>query len=115
MLLRLDDRDDVPLYLQIAASVRGAIANGELAPGDRLPTARTLAASLGVNMHTVLRGYAELEEEGLVSLRRGRGVLVTAESPGRARLLELVREVGREARRLGITPDEVEAMVREHV
>jgi DNA-binding transcriptional regulator YhcF (GntR family) len=114
MLLRLDDRDDVPLYLQIAASVRGAIANGELAPGDRLPAARTLAASLGVNMHTVLRGYAELEQEGLVSLRRGRGVMVTAESPGRARLLELVREVGREARRLGIAPDEVEALLREH-
>jgi DNA-binding transcriptional regulator YhcF (GntR family) len=114
MLLRLDDRDDVPLYQQIAASVRRAIANGELTPGDRLPAARALAESLGVNMHTALRGYAELEREGLVSLRRGRGVLVTAASPGRARLLELVREVGVEARRLGVPPDEVEALLREH-
>jgi DNA-binding transcriptional regulator YhcF (GntR family) len=113
-MLRLDDRDDAPLYLQIAGAVRGAIANGELAPGERLPPARALAASLGVNMHTVLRGYAELEREELVTLRRGRGVTVSDTSPSRAHLFELVRELAREARRLGVATEEVVALLREH-
>lgn len=111
MLLRLNDQDRSPLYQQIAASVRRAVADGELSPGDRLPPARELASSLGVNMHTVLRGYAELEREGLVHMRRSRGVTVSATSTARAGLHELARQLFDEARRLGMDADEVVAMV----
>jgi DNA-binding transcriptional regulator YhcF (GntR family) len=111
MLLRLNDQDRAPLYQQIAAAVRRAVADGELSPGDRLPPARELASSLGVNMHTVLRGYAELEREGLVRMRRSRGVTVSKTSAGRARLHDLARRLFDEARRLGMDPDEVVAMV----
>ncbi|MFE9695600.1 GntR family transcriptional regulator [Streptomyces sp. NPDC006270] len=113
MLFRVDPTSTVPLGDQIAASVRRAVAEGAVAPGERLPAARMLAESLGVNVHTVLRGYQRLREEGLIELRRGRGAAITAgASPQRARLLERVREVVADARDLGMTEDELLALVR---
>ncbi|GGP83285.1 GntR family transcriptional regulator [Streptomyces sindenensis] len=113
MLFRVDPTSTVPLGDQIAASVRRAVAEGTVAPGERLPAARALAASLGVNVHTVLRGYQRLREEGLIELRRGRGAAITAgASPQRARLLERVREVVADARDLGMTEDELLTLVR---
>ncbi|MER7695210.1 MULTISPECIES: GntR family transcriptional regulator [unclassified Streptomyces] len=113
MLFRVDPTSTVPLGDQIAASVRRAVAEGAVAPGERLPAARTLAESLGVNVHTVLRGYQRLREEGLIELRRGRGAAITAgASPQRARLLERVREVVADARDLGMTEDELLTLVR---
>ncbi len=113
MLLTLDHEDTGPLYLQIAAAVRRALVEGDVSAGDRLPAGRALAESLGVNMHTVLRAYAELEREGLVRMRRGRGVVVTEMALDRARLHELVRQVSGEARRLGVTKQELMAMFEE--
>ncbi|MFF8967516.1 GntR family transcriptional regulator [Streptomyces globisporus] len=113
MLFRVDPTSTVPLGDQIAASVRRAVAEGAVAPGERLPAARALAESLGVNVHTVLRGYQRLREEGLIELRRGRGAAITAgASPQRARLLERVREVVADARDLGMTEDELLTLVR---
>ncbi|QLE74437.1 GntR family transcriptional regulator [Streptomyces rectiverticillatus] len=114
MLFRLDHGSPVPLGDQIAASVRGAIADAAVRPGERLPAARTLADSLGVNVHTVLRGYQQLREEGLIELRRGRGAVVTADpaAPGRARLADVVRSLIAEARSLGLSDEEVMDLVR---
>lgn len=113
MLFRVDPTSTVPLGHQIAASVRRAVAEGAVAPGERLPAARVLAESLGVNVHTVLRGYQRLREEGLIELRRGRGAAITAgASPQRARLLERIREAVADARDLGMTEDELLALVR---
>jgi DNA-binding transcriptional regulator YhcF (GntR family) len=61
----------------VAGSVRAALAGGVAAPGDRLPSARNVAAALGINLHTVLRGYQQLRDEGLVELRRGRTAVIT--------------------------------------
>ncbi|AJC55393.1 MULTISPECIES: GntR family transcriptional regulator [Streptomyces] len=113
MLFRVDPGSSVPLGDQIAASVRGAIADGSVRAGERLPAARALAASLGVNVHTVLRGYQRLKEEGLIELRRGRGAVVTgAASPARARLGETTERLISEARDLGLTDDEIVRVVR---
>ena len=113
MLLRLDDRDTAPLHEKIAAGVRRALAAGELDVGERLPAARELASSLGVNMHTVLRAYAQLADEGLVAVRRGRGVTVWAAGPDRAELYHRIRALVDEARRLGIEHEELVAMIEE--
>ncbi|MEU5420017.1 GntR family transcriptional regulator [Streptomyces sp. NPDC001407] len=113
MLFRVDPASPLPLGDQIAACVRGAIADGTVRSGERLPSARDLAASLGVNMHTVLRGYQRLREEGLLELRRGRGAVVTGGSTAeRARLTVQARRLVADARALGLSDDDVLALVR---
>ncbi len=114
MLFRVDVSAAVPLADQIAAQVRGGLVHGDLRPGERLPPARDLAAALDVNIHTVLRAYAQLREEGLVDVRRGRGAVVRPDAdPQRLRLLELARQFAGEARRLGLVEDEMFAMIKE--
>ncbi|MCU7825557.1 GntR family transcriptional regulator [Kitasatospora sp. DSM 101779] len=114
MLFRVNPASPQPLAEQIAACVRRAVADGTARPGDRLPPARSLADSLDVNMHTVLRGYQILREEGLVDLRRGRGAQLTdAASPGRARLGAAAGALVAEARTLGLTDEEVIDLVRD--
>ncbi|MFD9629980.1 GntR family transcriptional regulator [Streptomyces violascens] len=115
MLFRVDPASPQPLGDQIAASVRRAIAEGKVTSGERLPAARSLADSLGVNLHTVLRGYQRLREEGLIELRRGRGAVVVDDTSarGRASLMLRVRELVDQARELGLTEEEVVGLVRE--
>lgn len=107
MLLRIDPKGDTPLFEQIAAQLRRSIVEQRVRHGDRLPTARELAASLDVNMHTVLRAYELLRTEGLLEVRRGRGVVVTSAGPGRARLLELAHELIAEGVKQGLSRKEL--------
>ncbi len=67
-----------PIWKSIALSLTSDIAEGRFGTGDRLPTEAQLAATHGVNRHTVRRALAELAEQGLVQPRRGAGVFVTA-------------------------------------
>jgi GntR family transcriptional regulator len=113
MLIKVDASSSEPLFAQIAAQVRSAIATGKVVEGDRLPGARELAEALGVNMHTVLRAYGDLRDEGLVDMRRRRGVIVRDASDTRARLLELVRELAAEAARQGLTNAELRKLLEE--
>lgn len=115
MLLRLNPDSGLPLYRQIAAAVRRAVADGEVSPGDRLPAARDLAQSLEVNMHTVLRAYNDLREEGLIELRRGRGAIVRKGHSGSAEIHHLVAELATEAGRRGLSADEVIEMLRKEL
>lgn len=113
MLLTMGAQSDRPLFEQVAASVRTAIAAGRVRPGERLPPARELAAGLGVNLHTVLHAFQELREEGLIEVRRGRGAVVTASAGGLADLHADVEALVARARRLGITPDSLAALIKE--
>lgn len=113
MLLRIDPASTEPLFGQLAAAVRAEVGRGALRPGDRLPAARELASSLDVNIHTVLRAYQELRDEGLVDLRRGRGAVVTDQAAPPAELLAAVRALTADARRLGVAPATLVAMIKE--
>jgi GntR family transcriptional regulator len=106
---RIDSRSSTPIYAQIAARVRVAVAAGELKTGDGLPSVRALAARLRVNPATVVQAYRELEVEGLVQMRQGAGTFVTDVTPERraqeraADARRLVRELLAEAARRGIS------------
>jgi GntR family transcriptional regulator len=113
MLFRVDHASSLPLAQQIADQMRSNIASGVLAPGERLPPARDLARALQVNMHTALRAYAELRDEGLVEMRQGRGAFVRKDAvTATDRVAELVAELMSEARKLGMTQSEVVQLIK---
>jgi GntR family transcriptional regulator len=99
-----------PLYEQVAAELRRALAEGEAQPGERLPPAKDLARVLGVNANTVLRALRQLQEEGLLELRRGKGITV-AGTPQRGAVMKRVKELMAFARSQGYGVDEVVAMI----
>src|SRR3954462_12086312 len=73
----LDGRSGVSPYQQIVQQVRNALRLGLLREGDQLPTVKDVVASLAINPNPVLKAYRELEHEGLVQARPGRGTFVT--------------------------------------
>ena len=69
--------DDLPIYRQLRDRVVAMILEGVLSDGDALPSVRNVAAEYRLNPLTVLKGYQELVDEGLVEKKRGRGMFVT--------------------------------------
>ncbi|MDP9851335.1 GntR family transcriptional regulator [Corynebacterium lowii] len=78
MLVLIGPQDPRPIYEQIAGQVTEQIRDGTIAPGQRLPAATELAASLDLNRNTVLQAYRLLRDRGQVELRRGRGAVALA-------------------------------------
>lgn len=76
MFMRIDQALPDPLYRQIRDEIVRGIAQGELAPGDALPSVRNLASDLGINLHTVNKAYALLRDEGFVLMRGRQGAYV---------------------------------------
>jgi GntR family transcriptional regulator len=109
MRLRLQPSDSRPLYVQIMDEVRRGLVRGALGPDDALPSVRELASSLRINPRTVSQAYAELEREGLVRVRPGKGTFVAPavrnERPRLAR--DVARRTLADASRNGLLLDEV--------
>jgi len=82
--------DSQPIYRQLRDKVVAMILEGALADGDALPSVRNVAAEFSLNPLTVLKGYQQLVDEGLVEKRRGRGMFVT--TGARAQLLKGERQ-----------------------
>ncbi len=76
MVIRIDQASPDPVYLQIREQIVAAIARGELLPGDRLPSVRSLASDLGINLHTVNKAYAALRDDGYLLMRGRTGAVV---------------------------------------
>ncbi|HYV31277.1 MAG TPA: GntR family transcriptional regulator [Candidatus Binatia bacterium] len=85
MQIHISTHDGVPVYLQIVNQVRYLVAAGRLAPGEELPSVRTLAEQLVINPNTVARAYLELERAGVVVKRHGAGTYVSEEGSPLAR------------------------------
>jgi len=71
----------IPLYVQLREQFLSAIGSGELRPGEQMPTMRQLAVALRINLSTVQQAYAELERDGFIVTRRGRGTFVNDAPP----------------------------------
>ena len=72
--------DSAPIYRQLKERVIAMMLDGELKPGDALPSVRQVAAEYQLNPITVSRAYQELADEALVEKRRGLGMYVTEEA-----------------------------------
>jgi GntR family transcriptional regulator len=118
MHIPLDHHSGEPIYRQIVEAIKYRIASGQLAAESQLPSIRDLARALVVNPRTVIKAYEELQQDGVVVLRHGRGVFVTeprSTLPVRERrrkLEELARRMLSEAACLGAGPEEVLDVLR---
>jgi GntR family transcriptional regulator len=109
--------DDLPIYRQLRDRVVAMILEGVLGDGDALPSVRNVAAEYRLNPLTVLKGYQELVDEGLVEKKRGRGMFVTDGARQRLTKDERQRFIDNEwpkvleqIKRLGLDAEEVLAI-----
>ena len=121
MLLRVNPSSGLPLYLQIQAQVKNAVAAGALKPGAALPSVRKLAADLGINPNTVARAYLDLERDGVIKAIPGGGTFVADGNPGLLkaervrRLRPIARQVAVEGTQLRLTAEDIVALVEEEL
>jgi GntR family transcriptional regulator len=119
--VRVDPASHVPIYLQIVAELRSAIAGGVFRPGEMLPSQRTLALRLRVNPNTVQRALEELVRQGLAVSRRGVGLFVAARGARSARdsaeshVEALLGDAVRAALAAGIPPTRVHTLLNERL
>lgn len=115
---QLNVHSGVPVYRQLMDQLGHYVAAGVLAPGDQLPSIRELAKALAVNPTTIVKTYSELEHEGLIEMRHGRGAFVAATAPAwpperrRDRLQALASQLAVEARQMGAPEAEALAALR---
>ena len=117
MLFHLDGTSSIPVYVQLREQVLHAISRGQLVQGDQLPTVREVAVALAINPNTVNRAYADLEREGVLVSKRGRGTFISGggrseDDAARAtRLKDIARRALGETRAFGFAPDELLAAI----
>jgi GntR family transcriptional regulator len=116
MEFHLDQRSGVATYLQIVQQVKEALRLGLLEVGDQLPTVREVVADLAINPNTVAKAYRDLERDGLVVARPGRGTFVA--STLAAPSLEHHEALGRElvkwleaAEQAGLDEESIRALI----
>jgi GntR family transcriptional regulator len=122
MNLEIDFRSGIPIYLQVVERIKERLAARQLKPGDQLPTVRSLASDLRVNFNTIARAYRIMDEAGIISTQQGRGTYIL-EMPSpevigiiRADALEdLTRRYMEDAKRLGVAPEELNAVLNKLV
>jgi GntR family transcriptional regulator len=118
---QINPHSGVPVYRQMIDQVKYYIASGTLNPGDQLPSIRELAQKLAINPTTVVRVYSDLEHEGILEMRHGKGAFVTnsghqMSATQRERTLrKLARQLAVEAVQMGAPASQVLKVVREEL
>ena len=122
MLLSINDQDPRPVYIQIVNQVKEQVQGGGLKPGDELPSVRELAASLGINMHTVRRAYGVLRDQKILVFRLGQQARVAklrsqpaSREEVAAAMGERLQELVTEAFLLGLSRDDFHKIVDEQI
>jgi len=117
MLIEIDFNSPQAIYIQLRNQIVMGIAQEELRDGDSLPSVRSLANTLGVNMHTVNKAYAMLRSEGYLILDRRRGAVIQVEVENKNDEIEKInhnmRLVVAQAICKGISRSEMHAVIDE--
>lgn len=77
-MLQLNYRDAKPIYEQIKDGIRKLLLSNAIEPDEKLPSVRELASSLAINPNTISRAYRELETEGYVYSKQGKGTFASS-------------------------------------
>lgn len=82
--IKLDFESEEAIYTQLIHQIIAGIAKEEILPGERLPSVRSMAADIGINLHTVNKAYQQLKQEGFILIHRQRGVVVNPDGVPKA-------------------------------
>jgi GntR family transcriptional regulator len=117
IVLTVDPRSGVPIYLQLIEQVKRSVAIGILTAGEQLPTVKQLALDLTINPNTVAKAYRELERDGVIETAAGRGSFVrsngvadSTKSAASDVARDSIESVIRDAKSLGLTRTDVRAL-----
>ena len=114
IMIRINQQSKIPIFRQLIEEIKLKIASGELSKGEQLPSVREMAVSLSLNPNTVMKSYKELEREGFVKTKAGKGVFVN-ENLSDLEILKLkkkilfqkIDEMVKTAKMLNIEKDEI--------
>ena len=117
MFIQIEPESDIPIYAQLASQLIEAIARGKLVGGDALPSVRSLAADLGMNMHTVNKAYHELERKEIIRIVPKSGAIVNPISQDEIRgdhlerISIVIKPIIAEAIVLGMKPESINKLI----
>lgn len=119
--LQIDERSGVPVYRQMMDQLKYYVAGGTLRPGDQIPSIRELAGALAVNPTTVVKAYSELEREGVIEKRHGKGAFIASganlltKAEQEEALRRSAKQLAVEATQLHVPSPKVISVVREEL
>lgn len=117
-MLQLDYRSSESLYIQIKENIKKLILTGSLAKDEMLPSVRSMASMLAINVNTVQRAYKELENEGYIYSVQGKGNFISGINDeivkkSEEEIREKLKKLLKEAENLGISKDKVIELIKE--
>ena len=117
VVLTVDPRSGVPIYLQVIEQVKRSVAIGILGAGEQLPTVKQLAIDLTINPNTVAKAYRELERDGVIETAAGRGSFVksngvaeTSKAAANDVARDAIESAVREAKSIGLAAEDVRSL-----
>jgi GntR family transcriptional regulator len=120
-MIKVDTSSFVPIYEQIKKEIKKELFRGDIKPNDPLPSIRDLATELLINPNTVARAYRELEIEGFIYTRKGKGCYVADDSTKHMSeernsiLSQSFDEAIRDAKKYGLLPEEIKKLFGERL
>lgn len=121
MLLQINFKSGMPVYLQVVDQIKAAAASGAMQSGEPLPSIRPLAEELRVNRNTIAKAYTELESQGVIETIPGKGCFVKPNNSPlkkevrRKLLIEQIDQVVVQSHHLQVPPAEFLSLVRERL
>ena len=114
MYIEIDFNSDEAIYIQLRNQIIVGIATSQLKEGESLPSVRSMADEIGVNMHTVNKAYSSLRQEGFLKVDRRRGAVVAVSIDKMAHLAKMrtaMMPVIASCIAKGISKEEVQEMI----
>jgi GntR family transcriptional regulator len=115
-MIKVETKSFIPIYEQIKKEIKNRISQGIFKANEPLPSMRELATQLLINPNTVARAYRELEQEGFIYTRKGKGCYVSDNSSSLVKddnlnlLTQLIDKTIEEAKKLNINPEEIKRL-----